>query len=135
MPAGYAGRYAFDANMKKRLRKKKRVGKFQEFGFQTGFRFSDELDIRSRNDLIDRFIEKAIEDNGLQFGGGGESEWNGFVELDKPRGSTSNHQREAVKQWFIRESQILEYYVTPLIDAWYDDFDCIEKQWVKKQNA
>ena len=85
--------------MKKRLRKKKRVGEFQEFGFEAGFRFSNGLDTKTRNNLIDRFIEKAIEDNGLQFGGdGGGSEWNGFVTLAKARGSTSNHLREAVQQ-------------------------------------
>jgi len=74
--------------MKKRLRKKKRIGEFQEFGFEAGFRFSNELDTETRNDLIERFTEKAIKDNGLQFGGGGESEWIGFVALDKARGST-----------------------------------------------
>ena len=34
--------------MKKRLRKKKRVGEFQEFGFGTGFRFSDQLTMQLR---------------------------------------------------------------------------------------
>lgn len=118
--------------MKKRLRKKKRVAEFQEFGFQTGFRFSDELDMMTINDLIDRFIENAIENNGLQFGGGGKFQWNGFVTLDKARGSTLEHHREAVKQWYIQESQILEYYVTSMIDAWHGDFDNVEIQWVKK---
>lgn len=120
--------------MKKRLRKKKRVGEFQEFGFAAGFRFSNELDGKTRNDLIDRFIAQAIENNGLQFGGGGgDSEWVGFIALNKKRGSTSNNQREAVKQWFIQESEVLEYYVNPMIDAWYGDFDNIEKQWVNKE--
>lgn len=121
--------------MKKRLRKKKRIGEFQEFGFKAGFRFSNELDAKTRNDLIDRFIEKAIEDNGLQFGGGGYFEWNGFVTLNKAKGSTSSIHLEAVKQWFVQEPEISEYYVSPLIDAWYGDFDNIEKQWLKKENA
>ncbi|MEZ4529311.1 MAG: 50S ribosome-binding protein YggL [Desulfobacterales bacterium] len=120
--------------MKKRLRKKKRVGEFQEFGFRIGFRFSDELSRVDRNDLIDRFIEKAIEDNGLQFGGGGgKSEWDGFVALDKPRGSVSDHHRETVEQWFVQDDQILEYYVSPMIDAWYGESDKVENQWEKKQ--
>lgn len=121
--------------MKKRLRKKKRVGEFQEFGFAAGFRFSSELDTKTRNDLIDRFIEKAIEDNGLQFGGGGDSEWNGFVAHDKPRRSTTNVHRKAVEQWFVKEPEILEYYVTDLIDSWYGGFDKVEKQWINKNQA
>ncbi len=118
--------------MKKRLRKKKRIGEFQEFGFKTGFRFSDELDTITRNELIDRFIEIAIENNELQFGGGGEFEWNGFIALEKARGSTLDHHREAVKQWYIQESKILEYYITSMIDAWHGDFDNLEIQWLRK---
>ena len=122
--------------MNKRLRKKKRIGEFQEFGFEVGFRFSSKLDEETRNNLIDCFIEKAIEDNGLQFGGGGgESEWIGFVTTEKPRGSTTTHHQEAVKQWLNQEIKILEYYVTSMIDSWHGDFDNVEKQWVKKQKV
>jgi uncharacterized protein YggL (DUF469 family) len=119
--------------MNKRLRKKKRIGEFQEFGFEVGFRFSNKLDEEARANLIDSFIEKAIEDNGLQFGGGGgESEWNGFVTTEKARCSTSTQHQEAVKQWFDQKIDILEYYITPMIDSWNGDFDNVEKQWVKK---
>ena len=119
--------------MKKRLRKKKRIGEFQEFGFKVGFRFSSTLTKNTRNDLLDRFIKEAIEDNGLQFGGGGgETEWDGFVALDKTRGSASENHREAVEQWFIQEPEILEYYISTLIDAWYGDFDTVEENWIKK---
>ncbi len=126
-------RYAQNYYMKKRLTKKKRIGEFQEFGFKVGFRFSSELDTETRSDLINRFIEKAIEDNSLQFGGGGGGdEWDGFVALDKPRVSATNSHREAVEQWFIQEPKVLEYCVTPLIDSWYGDFDNVEIEWVKK---
>ena len=110
--------------MKKRSSKKKRVGEFQELGFKAGFRFSDGRDTKTRNHVVDRFIEEAIEDMGLLFGGGGgESEGNGLVTLDRARGSTSKHHQEAVKQWLMQERDILEYYVTPLIDAWWGDYD------------
>src|SRR3989304_3596579 len=116
--------------MKKRLRKKKRIGEFKESGFKIGFRFLDELSTESIDHLIDRFIEQAIENNGLQFGGGGKgSEWDGFVVLDKHRGSATDLHREAVKQWFMQESEILEYHVTQLIDAWYGDFDNVKIEW------
>ena len=119
--------------MKKRLRKKKRIGEFQEFGFNIGFRFSSKLNIETRDNFIDRFLEKAIERNSLVFAGAGDCfEWNGFVALDKIRGSAINSHREVIDQWLIQESDILEYYVAPLIDAWYGDFDNIKKEWIKK---
>ena len=57
--------------MNKRLRKKKHLGEYQEFGFKAGFRFSNELTRSTRNNLLNRFIEEAIESSGLQYGGGG----------------------------------------------------------------
>ncbi len=119
--------------MRKRLRKKKRVGEYQELGFAVGLRFSGGLDIETRNNLLDRFIEHAIENNGLQFGGGGVgNEWSGFVDIDRLRRSATETHREAVKQWFIQESLVLEYYITPLMDSWHGDFDNIEAEWVIK---
>jgi uncharacterized protein YggL (DUF469 family) len=119
--------------MKKRVRKKKRLGEFQEFGFKTGFCFSDQLSVESRNNLLNRFIEIAIEKNGLQFGGGGGgNEWHGFVTLDNSRGSTLVKHRQAVEIWFILESEISEYYLTDMIDAWYGDLDDVEIVWVGK---
>ena len=109
------------------------MGEYQELGFAAGLRFSGELDIETRNNLLDIFIEKAIEDNGLQFGGGGTgNEWSGFVEVDKTRHSTTDTHREAVRQWFIQEPLVLEYYITPLMDSWHSDFDNIEVEWVIK---
>lgn len=119
--------------MRKRLRKKKRVGEFQEFGFKTGFRFSDQLTIKARNNLLDRFIEDAIEKNDLQYGGGGDgNEWNGFVALNKPRGSTLERHQQAVENWFIHESEVEEYYLTDMIDAWYGHLDNVDINWIRK---
>lgn len=119
--------------MNKRLRKKKRIGEFQQLGFAVGFRFSGDLDTESRNALTDRFIEEAIENNNLQFGGGGfDPEWNGIVEAEGARGSTTNEHRELVKQWFIQEPDIFEYYVSNFIDAWYADYEESESEWVEK---
>ncbi len=122
--------------MKKRLRKKKRLGEFQEFGFKAGFRFSNQLSNQSRNDLLNRFIEIAIEKNGLQYGGGGgANEWNGFVVLNKSRGSALEKHRQAVGSWFIHEAEVREYYVTDMIDAWYGHPDLVDTNWVRKPNS
>lgn len=119
--------------MKKRLRKKKRVGEFKEFGFKAGFRFSDQLTIKARNNLLNRFIEDAIEKNGLQYGGGGAgNEWYGFVALNKSRGSTHERHRQAVENWFIHEPEVQEYYLTDMIDAWYGHLNVVDINWVRK---
>lgn len=119
--------------MKKRLRKKKRVGEFKEFGFKAGFRFSDQVAKNARNDLLNRFIEDAIERNGLQFGGGGGgNEWNGFVALNKSRGSTLEKHRQAVEHWFQQEPEIREYYLTDMVDAWNDHLGDVDINWIRK---
>ena len=119
--------------MKKRLRKKKRIGEFQDFGFKAGFRFSDQLTISTRNNLLNRFIKDAIEKNGLQYGGGGDgNEWNGFVTVNRPRGSTLERHQQAVKSWFIHEPEVQEYYLTDMIDAWYGELDDVNIDWVRK---
>jgi len=120
-------------NMNKRLRKKKRVGEFRELGFKAGFRFSNELTRSTRNNLLNRFIEEAIESSGLQYGGGGDgNEWNGFVALNKSRGSTFEKHRQAIENWFINEAVVKEYYVTDMIDAWYGHLEDVDITWVKK---
>ena len=120
-------------SVKKRLRKKRRVGEIQEFGFGAGFRFSDLLTMEARNNLLNRFIEEAIEKNGLQFGGGGDgNEWNGFVALNKSRGSTLETHRQMVEKWFTQEAEVNEYYLTDLVNSWYVDLDDLEINWVKK---
>lgn len=121
--------------MKKRLRKKLRIGEFREFGFGAGFRFSDRLTPNARNDFLNRFIEEAIEQNGLQYGGGGAgSAWNGFIALNQPRGSTRESHRKAVEDWFIHEAQIQEYYITAMIDAWYGSLEDAEINWITKHH-
>jgi uncharacterized protein YggL (DUF469 family) len=108
-------------------------GEFQEFGFYVGCRFCSELDECSRDNFTDKFIIEAIERNGLFFGGGITNfDSNGFVTLNKIRRSTTNSHREVIMQWFIQESAISEFYITPFIDAHYGDFDNVKIEWVKK---
>jgi hypothetical protein len=107
--------------MRKRLRKKLHRGEFQERGFDVRFRISPNLDESSYNKLIDAFIEQAIEANDLMFGGGGrESEWGGFVTLDR-RGSATEEHRQFVQRWLQNQPHVVEHQVGPLVDAWYSD--------------
>jgi uncharacterized protein YggL (DUF469 family) len=116
--------------LKKRLRKKKRVGDFREFGFLVGFRFSKQLQRDARNRLLDNYIQTAIEKNGLQFGGGGGADiWEGFVVVNKPRGSTDSSHQEMIERWLKQEPLIIEYYVSQMVDAWQGDYDKVPRYW------
>jgi uncharacterized protein YggL (DUF469 family) len=126
-------RCAVKTTMKKRIRKKKRVGEFQELGFMLAFRFQKDISVTERNALLDRFVEEAIEPNGLVFGGGGLDEWEGFVRSDKPRGSATEDHRKAVEKWLVQEPLVLSYNVGPLMDAWHDNFaEVLKEGWIDK---
>jgi uncharacterized protein len=108
-----------EKEMKKRLRKKKRLGEFREFGFEVRFELATGLDTDERDVLIDAFIFEAIEANGLQFGGGGTDAWSGFVMLDRDRGSATEDHRQVVKAWLEQQSDITNVRVGELRDGWY----------------
>ena len=105
--------------MKRRLRKKKRVGEFQEFGFEVSFDLSVGLGQSERNTLINRFITEAIEANGLQFGGGGDQHWQGFATVNRTRGSATEQHRQAVYRWLKKEGNVGNIHVGTMRDAWY----------------
>jgi uncharacterized protein YggL (DUF469 family) len=65
--------------MKKRLRKKKRVGEFKVYGVPIAVKLAAGTDFDS---FLDAFILDAIESNGCYvFGGGKKDRFVGFVEL------------------------------------------------------
>ena len=105
--------------MNRRLRKKKRVGEFQELGFEVGYHVPDDWSDIRREEFLWEFLEHAIEANGLEAGGGGGNPMNFFVVSAKSRGSATNGQREAVKRWLSHQSAVTLGEVGPLRDAWY----------------
>jgi uncharacterized protein YggL (DUF469 family) len=106
--------------MKRRLRKKKRIGEFQELGFEVSFDMSPELTIEQRNALLDAFIMDAIEANDLACGGGGsDMNWEVFVVAEKPRASAAEAQRQAVQAWLEGQKAISNIKVGELRDAWH----------------
>lgn len=106
--------------MKKRLRKKRRVGEFQEFGFEVHIKLKDILDTITSDRFLDDFIFQAIEANGLLFGGGGRDDtWEGFVTLNR-RGSTTQLHQDQIRNWLSGRPEVLEFKIGDLQDAWYD---------------
>lgn len=101
--------------MKKRLRKKKRVGEFRELGFAVVATLKTEADALP---VLGRLVV-AVERLGLAFGGGvSETALDGFVTLAK-RGSATDDHRKAVEAFFAGESAVASHEVAPLVDAWH----------------
>lgn len=111
--------------MNKRLRKKKHLGEYAEWG--------RELEI-SRNagdgfdDFMDIFIEEAIGANGCYCGGGGSAEKLSFViELgrtcDDPNGRTKN-----IEAWLDARNDVRGYRIGPVFDLWHGDSSDIDEE-------
>lgn len=105
--------------MKKRLRKKRRLGEFREDYFELSFQIDPSLDAKTIDALIDDFIS-MIEENGLQFGGGGYSDWSGLVQ-GPHRGTAKESDRESVLAWLQTHPQIMKASAGPLRDAWHGE--------------
>ena len=103
--------------MKKRLRKKRHIGEFAEYGFKLRFAMTDGLSTLDRNSILDDFIAE-IERLGLQFGGGGVSDWEGFAALDS-RGTATDEHRSAILAWLESHPNIEKPVVGPLVDSWH----------------
>ncbi len=103
--------------MKRRLRKKRRLGEFAEFGFNIRFAMSPGLGASARNAILDAFLDQ-IERLGLQFGGGGIHDWDGFAELCG-RGTATEQHRAAILAWLEQHADIENPHVGELVDAWH----------------
>jgi len=111
--------------MKKRLRKKKHIGEFAEWGRQL---------VASRNTNInadafhDAFIIEAIEANGCYCGGSlSDDKINVIVELGKMSENLESKFAK-VTAWLDKRSDIEEWRAGPLFDLWHGDYDDIEDQ-------
>lgn len=110
--------------MKKRLRKKKHIGEFVEWGRHL---------LVSRNtkdnaeEFHDAFIFEAIEMNGCFCGGGlSDDKIDVIVELgkhsDDPEGRFAR-----IVDWLNQRPDVDKWKYGPLVDLWYGKFDDIEE--------
>lgn len=95
---------------KKRHRKKLRLGEYVEFGFSVSAQVQ-------HTSVSDRFIDEAIEENGLLFGGLIEPEIDGFVTLAS-RGTVTDVHRSRIEKWLLNQENVSFVKVGALVDAW-----------------
>jgi len=107
--------------MRKRLRKKKRLGDFAEYGFVITLKPESQSTDSERETLLDRFIDEAIERNDLSCGGGGGETMEFFVTANGHRASVTHAQRDAVELWLSAAGGIASFSVGPPVDAWHGD--------------
>lgn len=103
--------------MKKRLRKKFRLREFHEDCFEVAFEIDPSLDDEQIDTMTDAFIS-MIEENNLQFGAGGRSNWSGIVQ-GPWRGSATDGDRETVLNWLRDHPCVVNASAGPLRDAWH----------------
>ena len=109
------------SKLKKRLRKKLRVGEFQEFGFEISAKFKADFTDADFEKFVGEFIGE-VEKNKLWFGGGGSlKEWKGFLTSQKNYHTTIAAQKEKIKSWLENRVEIAECEVGESKDAWYDN--------------
>lgn len=111
----------------RRLRKKLRLGDFQQLGFEVSITLKPNLGVDDLDRFLDEFILDAIEKNDLAFGGGTDC---GFVTTWK-RGSASEAHRTIVENWLNRRQDVVSVTLGPLVDAWYPEagphFNCMKE--------
>ena len=100
--------------MRKRLRKKKHVGEFREWGveFDSTLKPGVDFDV-----FLEEFLIDCIESRGLIFGGGGGgTKLRGFVELG--RGDKHLANLAHVAAWFANSASIENYSIGEPVDVW-----------------
>ncbi|MFO7878113.1 MAG: 50S ribosome-binding protein YggL [Desulfovermiculus sp.] len=112
--------------MKKRLRKKKRVGEFTEWGRQLAIH-------RNRQDgfdeFLDAFIEEAIEANGCYCGGGGNADTLSFVVELGCRSDDPDARMAEIEVWLGSRPDVKEWQIGPKFDLWHGDYQDIEERF------
>lgn len=110
--------------MNKRIRKKHRLGEFQELGFELVFSTPESWTEADHDAFWLDFIE-ALERLDLGYGGGGRERWEGFVTRLDGRGSVTEEQRAGLVEWLEGRDGISEVRASTLKDAWYGEPEMI----------
>ena len=104
--------------MNKRLRKKRHLGEFKEFGFIISLNLRSELTERELDAWLDDLIE-AVERLNLGICGGGNFEQEYFCIRLKGRAPVTIEDRAALNEWLAQDSRLVNFQLGGLEDAWY----------------
>jgi uncharacterized protein len=106
--------------MRKRLRKKKHLGEFVEWGVPLAVRRRHDEDF---DNFLEDFLTQAIEANGLAFGGSGLGDrLTGIIELGRPADPVDAHLQQ-VRRWLDAREDVEQYLVGQFVDLWHGPFD------------
>lgn len=109
--------------MKKRLRKKYRVGEFRELCFEFTFDYKGEIESPECEQFLHAFVENCIEANDLNCEGNLTQDGCNMVARAVDPTRTSEAQRLAVKNWLEAREDAEVKSFGELVDAWYGDDD------------
>ncbi|RZL03818.1 MAG: DUF469 family protein [Rubrivivax sp.] len=108
----------------RRLRKKLRVGEFQQLGFLFEAELTQDADDEA---LVDAFLAQAITPNNLSFGG-----WATGGAIDKlGRQSVTEPERSAVLAWLTARPEVSALSATGLVDMWYSTQEAQQRTKLK----
>ena len=107
--------------MKKRLRKKKHLGEFRQFGFSLACRFHTSVSFEQFDRFVNGFIIEAIEAEGLAFGGGGDpaQDWSGIICRAHRYDSITEEDRERVGNWLRGQEILAAVEISAPWDVWH----------------
>ena len=105
--------------MKKRLRKKYRVGEFRELCFEFTFDYKGNIESTECEQFLHDLIEGCIEANGLDCEGNITDDGCSIIAKAVDPTQTSEAQRQAVKSWLEARSDVEIKSFGELQDAWY----------------
>ena len=104
--------------MRRRLRKKLRVGEFREYGFELSYELRPDVTEGEADAFLDAFIEQ-VEANGLVCGGGGAGESWSFLVTPDGRGRTDEKDRASLGSWLQSEADVVSYNIGGFLDLWH----------------
>lgn len=107
------------AHMKKRLRKKYRVGEFRELCFEFSIEYKGDVNAPECMKFLEALIEDCIEANDLDCEGSINIDGCNIVARATDPTKTSQAQLEAVKSWLEAREDVTVLSFSELEDYWY----------------